>query len=124
MIYVSSWISNRDVEEVYPELRKEPIFKNSPVFKECEYDERHKEILIKELIERNYIICGDTHQSWDHNGIPLFNDGYLMVSMRTWGEIMAEAMNIKEHQEKYKYMDFYMASTCNLKERIPGEKNV
>lgn len=124
MVYISSWVSIKDIEDVYPELKKEPIFKNSPIFQECKYDEKHKEMLIKELIEHNYIICGDTHQSYDHNCVPLFNDGYLTLSMRTWGEVMAEAMNIKEHKEKYNYKDFYIASICKLKERIPGEKNV
>lgn len=128
MLYISTWISLHDIEEVYPKLKQEPIFKNSPILQECEYDDKHRDILIGELVKNRYVICGDTHQSYDHDCIPLFNDGYLIVSQRTWGEIMAEAYNLIQRSEgneaKYDYRDFYIASLCKIKERIPGEQNV
>lgn len=128
MLYISTWISLQDVEEIYPKLKQEPIFRNSPIMNECEYDDKHRDIVINELVKHNYVICGDTHQSWDHNGIPLFNDGYLMVSQRTWGEIMAEAYNLIQHNKgeeaNYDYRDFYIASLCKVEERIPGEAHV
>ena len=74
-IYVKNWISYSQIKD----------------YKECPFDDYHEDALIKELIEKNYIICGDTHQCSEYNTIPVFNDGYLMLSMRRWQEIMTEA---------------------------------
>lgn len=126
MLYISTWINLHDIEDVYPKLKQEPIFINSPIFNECEYDDKHRDILIKELVENNYVICGDTHQSYDHDCIPLFNDGYLILSQRVWGEIMAEAFNLVKHSKgeetNYDYRDFYIASLCKEKECLPHER--
>lgn len=86
--------------------------------KECEFDEFHEDALIKELVSNKYIICGDTHQSSEHPCIPVFNDGYLLVSMRRWGEIMDDAymyMDPIHHREHW----FYMTSVCSIKEKLP-----
>lgn len=84
--------------------------------KEAPYDNEHREIIIQFLIDNDYIICGDTHQS---KYIPLFDDGDMMFSMRSWGDLMAEALNRKDPNNHYKYIDFYMAYTCPLKENLP-----
>lgn len=94
-------------------LEKSPI-------KECNFDIWHKDALIQELVKNEYIICGDTHQNL---AIPVFTDGYLVVSMRTWADIMNDAYaeidpygwvknNIDEHT-------FYMASSCIMNEKVP-----
>lgn len=78
---------------------------------------KYREAIIRELIANDYVICGDTHQNIC---LPVFEDNYyVMLSMRTWSEIMAEAQNIKEKTKKYTYMDFYMACSCPLKEKLP-----
>lgn len=112
-IYIFSWMNYSDIER-FVATRK---IINSPIYQEACYDQAHKDMIIKELIDHDYIICGDTHQSYVKNCIPVFNDGYIFLSMRTWGELMAEAMNIKEHTTKYTYMDFYIASVCKKKEK-------
>lgn len=84
--------------------------------KEAPYDDVHREIIIQYLLDNDYVICGDTHQS---NYIPSFDDGDVMLSMRSWGALMADALNRKDPDNKYKYLDFYMACTCPLKENLP-----
>lgn len=89
--------------------------------KECDFDEWHQDALIKELVNNKYIICGDTHQSPCHPCVPVFNDGYLILSMRRWAEIMGEAyvhINPIAWPEPW----FYMASTCTVKEELPSEE--
>lgn len=86
--------------------------------KECEWDEAHHDALIQELVYNQYIICGDTHQ---HIRIPVFEDGYLLVSMRFWDGIMREAY--REFGE-IPYSDissgyFYMACSCPIEEKLP-----
>ena len=87
-------------------------------YKECEFDEFHQDALIKELVKNKYIICGDTHQCPEFKCVPIFNDGYLILSMRKWAEVMSEAyfqMNPAKHPEPW----FYMASTCTIEENTP-----
>ena len=84
---------------------------------ECEFDEFHKDALIKELIKNNYIICGDTHQCPNFKCVPIFNDGYLVLSMRVWAEIMKEAYKISKKTNIIP--NFYMATLCDIKENIP-----
>lgn len=48
--------------------------------KEAPYDDVHREIMVQYLIDNDYVICGDTHQS---KYIPLFDDGDMMLSMRS-----------------------------------------
>jgi hypothetical protein len=83
---------------------------------EAPFDEDHRELLIQYLIDSDYVICGDTHQS---NYIPLFDDGDIMLSMRSWGHLMAEALNRKDPNNQYRYLDFYMACTCPIEEKLP-----
>jgi hypothetical protein len=82
-------------------------------------DDAHYNAIVKQLVKHNYIFCGDTHQSQMFKCVPLFRDGYIEVSMRVWGAIMADARNIKEKTDKYTYLDFNMACTCPLIEKLP-----
>lgn len=82
---------------------------------ECPFNEKHYRDLINELAEKEYIICGDTHQALC---IPVFEDGYLMLSMRRWAEIMEEVFK-NEHPFSPQTPNFYMASTCSIKENLP-----
>ena len=84
--------------------------------KEAPYDDVHREIMVQYLIDNDYVICGDTHQS---KYIPLFDDGDMMLSMRSWGDLMAEAINRKNPLNNYRYIDFYVACTCPLEEKLP-----
>ena len=86
----------------------------APYVNECGLDEFHEDALIKELIEKGYVICGDTHQ---FKAIPVFEDGYLLLSMRRWADIMQKAW-----REKYMTSpNFYIASLCNQEEKLPNE---
>ena len=113
------------VKWIKPEELNEIIIKQSPFmgsysdlkYKEAEYDENYEDAIIKELVDNKYIICGDTHQ---YMYIPIFdNNTYVILSMRKWGEIMAEVMNLIEGSDKYKYTDFYLASLCKKEENLP-----
>lgn len=102
----NSFCSNRkEIKSIYP-------FAN-----ECDFDEWHEDALTQELVKHKYIICGDTHQ---HLCIPVFSDGYLLLSMRRWAEVMDNAYT---HINPTKYPDpwFYMAATCAVKENLPDE---
>lgn len=84
-------------------------------YKEAPFDDLHKDVLIQELVKNKYIICGDTHQNLC---IPVFNDGYLLLSMRKWSELMDDAfmyMDPLHHREHW----FYMVNTCDIKENLP-----
>ena len=87
---------------------------------EAPLDEIHRDVLIQELVDHKYVICGDAHQSF---AIPVFNDGYMLLSMRVWAEIMSEAISLQrktntQYLNKDKY-DFYMSCLCSLQERWP-----
>ena len=86
-------------------------------YKECEFDEFHKDALIKELIKNDYIICGDTHQCPYFRCVPVFNDGYLVLSMRVWAGIMEEAYKISKKTNIIP--NFYMAALCDIDENVP-----
>ena len=93
--------------------------KRSHIYKyiEADYDENYEDAIIKELVDNQYIICGDTHQ---YMCLPVFeNDEYVMLSMRKWGEVMAKAMNLIEGSDKYQYIDFYLVSLCKKEEKLP-----
>lgn len=113
------WFSYKDVDEIFTTLAEIPNLKNNPIFHEAPFDDAHKDAVIKELVENGYIICGDTHQAENHSCIPVFEDGYIFLSMRAWGALMAEAMNLKIGEEKYSYMDFYTASQTHAEEILP-----
>ena len=82
---------------------------------EAPYDDLHQDALIQEIVKHKYIICGDTHQNLC---IPVFNDGYSLLSMRKWAELMDDAflyISPLHHRENW----FYMVSTCGIKENLP-----
>lgn len=87
---------------------------------ECQFDGRHEDILMQEIVANRYIICGDTHQ---HLAIPVFDDGYALLSMRTWADLMdGAAMEIDGYtyvRGNYSKHSFYMASGSKIKERLP-----
>ena len=86
------------------------------VYKEAEYDEDMEDALIKELIEKEYIICGDTHQYYC---LPVFeNNRYIELSMRKWGEIMAEAWKLRGFTTR---PNFYLKTLCSEEEKLPYE---
>ena len=89
-----------------------------PQYTEIEdYNDFYEDAIIKELVDNQYIICGDTHQ---YMYLPVFeNDEYVMLSMRKWGEVMAKAMNLIEGLDKYTYADFYLISLCKKEEKLP-----
>ena len=86
--------------------------------KEADFDDLHRDTLIQEMIEKKYIICGDTHQ---YQAIPIFNDGYLLLSMRKWAEIMKEVYEICNPNEE-ELPNFYMACLCSVEEKLPRQK--
>ena len=83
--------------------------------REAEFDELHRDTLIQELIKNKYVICGDTHQDL---AIPVFNDGYAMLSMRKWKEIMEEAYEIC-NPDLNEMPNFYMSCLCSVEENLP-----
>ena len=83
--------------------------------KEAEFDDLHRDTLIQEMIEKKYLICGDTHQ---YQAIPIFNDGYLLLSMRKWKEIMEEVYKIC-NPDLDEMPNFYMACLCSVEEDLP-----
>ena len=96
---------------------KEEILSSYP---ECNFDKLHEDALLKELVYNKYIICGDTHQSECHNCIPVFEDGYLLLSMRRWSSIMSVAYcYINKYRAAFDRPNFYMACTCSIKEKLP-----
>lgn len=83
--------------------------------KEVDFDEMHRDTLVQELIKNKYIICGDSHQ---YLAIPVFEDGYLILSMRKWKEIMEEAYKIC-NPDLNEMPNFYMMCLCNIEESLP-----
>lgn len=80
------------------------------VRKQSDYIE---DAIIKELIENQYIICGDTHQLY---AIPVFEGGYVIYSMRKWGEIMNRARCMVRFNNVDNY---YLATLCETPEKLP-----
>ena len=93
-----------------------------PYVTECTIDQPHIDALVQELVNNKYVICGDTHQ---HKAIPVFNDGYLLMSMRSWAEVMASSVYYSfpnaARRKYWNYTNFYMACNCPGKERLPKE---
>ena len=88
--------------------------------READFDELHRDTLVQELIKNKYVICGDTHQDL---AIPVFNDGYAILSMRKWKEIMEEAYEIC-NPDLNEMPNFYMAYLCNVEENLPPKTEV
>lgn len=66
----------------------------------------------EDIIKNKWLFCGDWHQT-GKCGMPVLKldgkVGIYLVSMRYWGNIMAECWNEIEQTLKYDYMDFYMS---------------
>ena len=78
---------------------------------ECAIDQSHIDVLVQELVNNKYVICGDTHQ---HKAIPVFNDGYFLMSMRTWAGSDGRQVYIivfpnAARRKYWNYTNFYMA---------------
>lgn len=115
------WMTYEDLEQIQREIRiGDAMYGCTPEVHEAPFDEFHQDILIQEIVKNNYIICGDTHQNF---AIPIFNDGFLMLSMRRWAEIMDEAamlMNpVAYVKGNYSSASFYMACIGVVKENLP-----
>lgn len=113
---IKYWQTLEQIEEGWTA----PIDNNNSYFRqyherEAEFDELHRDALIQELIKNKYIICGDTHQDL---AIPVFNDGYAMLSMRKWKEIMEEAYEIC-NPDLNEMPNFYMSCLCSVEENLP-----
>lgn len=83
--------------------------------KEIDFNDFVEDVLIKELVDNGYIISGDTHQYY---AIPVFEDGYLMLSMRKWGEIMIKVYELTRGQTSY-IPNFYLKSLNDIEEVLP-----
>ena len=115
---VIKWITSENLQEieqnVYTDLGTFVDYK----YKEVDFDEEYKDALIRELVNNGYVICGDTHQ---YKCIPVFEGNvYIELSMRKWGELMAEVMNLASKEEKYTYKDFYLARFRVTLEILPN----
>ena len=105
------WMTYEDLEQIQKEMQiGDATYGYTPEVHEAPFDEFHLDVLIQEIVKNNYIICGDTHQNF---AIPIFNDGFLILSMRTWAEIMNQAYG-NQH-------NFYMAAICDIQEKLPNE---
>lgn len=86
-------------------------------YQEAEFDDLHRDVIIQELVKNKFLIAGDTHQ---YCAIPMFDDGYVLVSMRVWKELMTEAYWLMSpFKHKGDSPNFYMASVCDIEEVIP-----
>lgn len=79
---------------------------SSRKYKECNFSYSIYDAVADELYAKKYIFDGSAHQNakW---GCPVLNNGMkLCLSMRGWGDLMAEVVN--RDGSNYDYMDFYM----------------
>lgn len=105
------WMTYEDLEQIRKKIQiGDAMYGCTPEVHEAPFDEFHQDILIQEIVKNNYIICGDTHQNF---AIPIFNDGFLILSMRRWAEVMNQAYG-NQH-------NFYMATVCDIQEKLPNE---
>lgn len=93
-------------------------------FKFAEKDElfyeRWKEV-VRELRRKNYRFTGNYHQYGDH-GVPMFDDGMcFMVSMRMWGEVMAQAFPETATQGEYAYCAWAWQCPEGETENVPED---
>ena len=120
---IDKWITEEELHktsDVYD--KRYDIYCHVPIYEELSDDKVSAaiDILVRELAYSDYIICGDTHQALC---IPIFDyNKYLMLSQRRWAEIMADAMNLREHTNIYTYLDFYLASFSSIVEKLPNKE--
>ena len=106
---IIKWMTYEDLEQIQKKIQiGDAMYRHTPEVHEAPFDEFHQDVLIQELVKNNYIICGDTHQNF---AIPIFNDGFLMLSMRRWAGVMNQAYG-NQH-------NFYMAAVCDMGEKLP-----
>ena len=107
----------KEYDERYPNAGFYLEYDNSydKYIKEIDFNDFVEDILIKELVDNGYIISGDTHQYY---AIPVFEDGYLMLSMRKWGEIMTKAYELTKGKTSY-IPNFYLKSLNDIEEVLP-----
>lgn len=107
----------KEYNERYPNAGFYLEYDNSydKYIKEIDFNDFVEDILIKELVDNGYIINGDTHQYY---AIPVFEDGYLMLSMRKWGEIMTKVYELTRGQTSY-IPNFYLKSLNDIEEVLP-----
>ena len=113
---IKYWQSNERLEKGWV-TRHPDGFAFQHYEKEAEYDELHRDAIVQELVRNKYIICGDTHQYY---AVPVFNDGYIMLSMRVWREVMEEAYKIMNPKAE-EIPNFYVASWCDIEENLPPD---
>lgn len=113
---VVNWITEKETHDI--EYYDDYFGQKTPynVYKEAEYNEDMEDALIKELIEKEYVICGDTHQYYC---LPVFeNNRYVELSMRKWGEVMAEVWKLRGFTTR---PNFYLKTLCSEEEKLPYE---
>lgn len=113
---VINWITEKETHnrEYYEDCFGQKT--SYSIYREAKYDEDIEDALIKELIEKEYIICGDTHQYYC---LPVFeNNRYLELSMRKWGEIMTEVWKLRGFTTR---PNFYLKALCSEEEKLPYE---
>lgn len=115
---VKSWITLKQLEEKQKLFRElfpcgagyltEEYHNMQPFVSEIEdFNDFYEDALIKEIIENEYVICGDTHQYY---AIPMFENGYLVLSMRRWAEVMEKAWALMGWMTR---PNFYLRAVCN-----------
>lgn len=119
---VIKWITREELENTFE--RKQTLagtWVDCPLYKEADFSQDYEDAIIKEIVDNDYIICGDTHQ---YLCLPVFEDNsYIELSMRRWAELMAQAFNLANNWENCdKYTDFYIASASIYHETLPGEE--
>ena len=82
---------------------------------EIELNEFYEDAIIKDMVENKYIICGDTHQNY---AIPVFENGYCILSMRRWGELMSDVYRLRGYIIS---PNFYLYALCadKIEEKLP-----
>lgn len=73
--------------------------------------QRNAELLIIEDLRLHNYIFGGTYHQYGY-GIPVFdNNKVFFVSMRSWGHLMADAVNTNSNND-YTYFDFAWIESC------------
>lgn len=93
-------------------------FKSVDDMNDEEYDEAYNAV-VKELREKGYKIAGNSHQ-YCNNCCPIIDNKYIYcVSMRSWGKVMAEALNIP-NEDGYAYCMWAWGNPVDEKEVLPN----